>query len=571
MSDLLVFDWEVFKHDNMVTIINLMQQTTHSFVNDLDGFRQFYAAHVGDIWVGHNARNYDQYITKAAVCGFDLKAVSDYIIVKEQPGWMYSDLFRRVPLIVYDTMPAIPVSLKTYEAMMGNDIQETSVPFDIDRPLTQAELDEVLKYNIHDVEQTAEVFRHRFAEFSAQLALVNLYGMPIDYVAKTQARLAAVILGAKPRVYNDEWDIRLPETLQLNKYRYVADWFLDPKNHDAKSKLETMIAGVPHTFAWGGLHGAIPKYNYTCASDEIMLMIDVNQLYPSLMIVYNLISRSVSRPHILVETVDKSIQLKKEGKKKEREPYKRFNNIIYGAEGDQTNPMYDPLHRVLVCVFGQLLILDLVDKIEDICQIIQSNTDGLLVLLQRKDRAEFEARVAAWEVRTGLKMGTDEFRTIYQGDVNNYLAVDIKGKVKAKGAYVKDLSPLDYDLPIVNKAIRARLVDGTPVEKTILGCDELIEYQKIVKVSSKYYAGWHRGKPLQGKTFRVFASCNPFSGPICKIKEPGAKPEKFANTPEQCFIDNGQVRDKKVPAELDKYWYINTAKTRLAEKFSITD
>ena len=80
MSDLLVFDWEVFKHDNMVTIINLMQQTTHSFVNDLDGFRQFYAAHVGDIWVGHNARNYDQYITKAAVCGFDLKAVSDYII-----------------------------------------------------------------------------------------------------------------------------------------------------------------------------------------------------------------------------------------------------------------------------------------------------------------------------------------------------------------------------------------------------------------------------------------------------------------------------------------------------------
>ena len=571
MSDLLVFDWEVFPFDNMVTVINLMQKTTHSFVNDLDGFRKFYAAHVGDIWTGHNARNYDQYIVKAAVCGFDLKTVSDYIIVKEQPGWMYSDLFRRVPLIVYDTMPAIPVSLKTYEAMMGNDIQETSVPFDIDRKLTEDELNEVLKYNIHDVEQTAEVFYHRWNEFSAQLALVNIYNMPINYVGKTQARLAAEILGATPRVYHDEWDIRLPETLQLSKYRYVADWFLDPKNHDVKAKLETLIAGVPHTFAWGGLHGAIPKYNYECDDDEIMLMIDVNQLYPSLMIVYNLISRSVSRPHILVETVDKSIQLKKEGKKKEREPYKRFNNIIYGAEGDKTNPMYDPLHRVLVCVFGQLLILDLIEKIEDICQIIQSNTDGLLVLLKRTDREEFEARVAAWEVRTGLKMGQDEFRKIYQGDVNNYLAVDVNGKVKAKGAYVKDLSPLDYDLPIVNKAIRARLVEGTPVEQTILGCDELIEYQKIVKVSSKYYAGWHRGKPLQGKTFRVFASCNPHAGPICKIKEPGAKPEKFANTPEHCFIDNGQVRGKQVPAELDKYWYINTAKSRLAEKFSITD
>lgn len=566
---ILIYDWEVFKFDNMVTIIDLFEKTTTSFVNNLDAFREFYEQHRGDIWVGHNARSYDQFITKAAVCGFDLKTVNDYIIVDGNPGWMFSDLFRKIPLITYDTMPPIPVSLKTLEGMMGNDIRETSVPFDIDRKLTTEELNEVLKYNIHDVEQTVEVFAARFNEFTAQLALVNLYKLPLANVGKTQAQLAAIILQAKRKTFEDEWDIRLPDTLKLSKYQYVADWFMNPENQNDKAKLKTDISGVPHIFAWGGVHGAIPKYNYTCEPDEVMIMADVTQLYPSLMVEYDLISRAVTRPEILRETIETSVRLKHEGKKKEREPYKRFNNIVYGAEGDKTNPMYDPLHRTLVCVFGQLLILDLIEKIEDVCELIQSNTDGILVKLKREDREKFEDIVHEWEKRTRLNMEFDDYETIYQGDVNNYVAVDYKEKAKCKGAYVKDLGTLDYDLPIVNKAIRAKLTQGIPVETTIQACDELKEFQKIVKVSSKYYAGWYQGQEMRDKTFRVFASRYTTKGPICKIKSPGAKPEKFANTPERCFIENGNVNGMKCPRELDKQWYIDLANKRIAEKFGI--
>lgn len=566
---ILIYDWEVFKFDNMVTIIDLFEKTTTSFVNNLDAFREFYEQHRGDIWVGHNARSYDQFITKAAVCGFDLKTVNDYIIVDGNPGWMFSDLFRTVPLITYDTMPPIPVSLKTLEGMMGNDIRETSVPFDIDRKLTTEELNEVLKYNIHDVEQTVEVFAARFNEFTAQLALVNLYKLPLANVGKTQAQLAAIILQAKRKTFDDEWDIRLPDTLQLSKYQYVADWFMNSENQNDKAKLKTDISGVPHIFAWGGVHGAIPKYNYTCEPDEVMIMADVTQLYPSLMVEYDLISRAVTRPEILRETIETSVRLKHEGKKKEREPYKRFNNIVYGAEGDKTNPMYDPLHRTLVCVFGQLLILDLIEKIEGVCELIQSNTDGILVKLKRADCEKFEDIVHEWEKRTRLNMEFDDYETIYQGDVNNYVAVDYKGKTKCKGAYVKDLGTLDYDLPIVNKAIRAKLTQGIPVETTIQACDELKEFQKIVKVSSKYYAGWYQGQEMRDKTFRVFASRYTTKGPICKIKSHGAKPEKFANTPERCFIENGNVNGMKCPRELDKQWYIDLANKRIAEKFGI--
>lgn len=39
---------------------------------------------------------------------------------------------------------------------MGNDIKETSVPFSIDRKLTDEEIAETVKYCKHDVEQTIQ-------------------------------------------------------------------------------------------------------------------------------------------------------------------------------------------------------------------------------------------------------------------------------------------------------------------------------------------------------------------------------------------------------------------------------
>ena len=62
------------------------------------------------------------------------------------------------------------------------------------------------------------------------------------------------------------------------------------------------------------------------------------------------------------------------------------------------------------------------------------------------------------------------------------------------------------------------------------------------------------------KTFRVFASKNPNDGGIYKRKI-GKNPEKFANTPEHCFVLNSNIVGKKCSEfpDLDKVWYINLA------------
>ena len=212
--------------------------------------------------------------------------------------------------------------------------------------------------------------------------------------------------------------------------------------------------------------------NVVCAPDEVIIDADAGQLYPNLMRIYKLLSRAARKPEMLEYILDKSMTLKAQGKKKEREPYKRQCNIVYGASGDKTNALYDPLMRNLVCVYGQVFFIDLIDKIEDIAQILNSNTDGIFFKVKKKDLPELYRRIEAWEERTKLKMEYAEYTKFVSKDVNNYVAVRTDGSIHSKGAYVKELNDLDYDLPIVNEAVKNYIVYGYSVENTVYACQD---------------------------------------------------------------------------------------------------
>ena len=565
---MLFFDFEVFKYDWLVVAVDPINQCEFVIVNDKKKLEELYSKYKRDIWVGYNCRNYDQYILKGILCGFDPKQINDWIIVKGRKGWEYSSMFNKITLNLYDTMPNIPVSLKVLEGFMGNNIHETSVSFEINRRLTARELTETIDYCRHDVLNTIEVFMKRKDEFDSQLQLVKTFNLPLSYLGKTQAQLAAIILGAKKKRLTDEWNIRLPHTARLGKYQAVGKWFMDKSNHNYECKLDTEICGLTHTIAWGGIHAGKKKYNYKCKPHEVILDIDVDQLYPTLMLQYSLLSRAVEEPERFKTVLETSLRLKREGKKKEREPYKRICNITYGAEGDKFNPMYDPLHRNLVCVFGQTLIIDLLDKIEDLIELLQSNTDGIFVKLNRSQVPELKRRVAEWEQRTGLNMSYDEFTAMYAKDVNNYVAVRADGSYHSKGAYVKELSDLDYDLPIVNEAVKNYILLGIRPEDTVFACRDFRKFQKIVKLSNKYKWVEHEEGRLRrkfdNKAYRVFASRDSLDGRLLKC-DGVRNPAKFGNTPDKCFIFNDDIRGVPVPRKLDYSWYINLSRKRLED------
>lgn len=558
------FDFETFKYDWLVVIINPIERKETIIVNNPDELKEYYEAHKDEIWVGYNSRGYDQYILKAILLGFDPKKVNDFIIVEGKKGYQFSSLFKKIPLNNYDVFHRTDRGLKTHEAFMGHNIKESDVPFDIDRKLTPAEIEQTIQYCRHDVEQTIEVFLHRKNEFDARMGLIKMFNLGLSCINQTDAQLTALVLDAHKQHHDDEFEIEFPPTLKVEKYKRIVEWYKNPDNLDYSKSLEIDVAGVPHIFAWGGLHGAVPQYY----GEGYYVNMDVRSYYPSLMIEYGWLSRNVSDPKKFKEIYDRRVKYKA-AKDSRQEPLKNVLNGTYGASKDKFNNLYDPRQANCVCVCGQLLLLDLIEKLEPHCKIIQSNTDGILIKLNRIEDYDLIDDIAyEWEKRTGMNLEFELFKKIFQKDVNNYLIVDMDGKVKSKGAYVKKLNDLDYDLPIVNKAIVDYMVKGIPVEVTINDCDQLRMFQKIVKASGKYLHALHGNKILNEKTLRVFASTRNDPG-VFKRKALDKNPEKFANTPEKCFIDNTDIVDKNVPAYLDKQWYINVAKERL-EQFGVT-
>lgn len=571
------YDFEVFEYDWLVVIINPYDQCKTVIVNDEEKFKAYYEAHKNEIWTGYNNNHYDQYIAKSIVCNFNPKEVNDFIIAQGKHGWQFSSLFRKVPMYNFDVMYRNDRGLKSLEGFMGNDIKETSVPFDIKRPLTQAEIDETIKYCTHDVEQTVEAFLERKDDFDAQMGLIKMFKLPLSNISRSKAQLSAMILEARrPRESRgDEFNIFFPDTMRIDKYKQVVDWYKNPENHDYSKSLTIDVAGVETIFGWGGIHSARKKYQ----GQGYYINMDVASLYPSLMIRYHLHSRNIKDPQKFVDIYHNRLKYKAE-KNPLQLPLKTLLNSTYGAMKDKNNQLYDPLMANEICIHGQLLLLDLIEKLEPYAEIIQSNTDGILIKMPDNvpGASLHNARdiwfnliddiVHEWEQRTGLMMEFDEYEKVFQKDVNNYIVVDPEGKYKSKGAYVKKLSKLDYDLPIVNKAMIDFMTKGIPIETTINECDDLIMFQKIVKLSGKFKHAVHNGRILAEKCFRVFASIYDHDTYIGKQKTNGATIEKFANTPDHCFIVNDDVKTRKVGARLDKQWYIDLANERL-EQFGV--
>lgn len=587
------YDFEVYSKINWfcVTFINYEDRNKEVvIVNDRAKLIEFYNAHKDDIFISYNGRQYDTGIFKGILDGMNVGYVNDKLIKEGKKPFQVVKNAKKYPLNDYDTILK-DKSLKQLEAFMGDDIRETEVDFNIDRPLTEEEIKQTLYYNHHDVVEVLKVLDYCWDDFEGQLDIIELYGLDMSYFTKTKVQLAVspkILNAVDQHTLDDEFDIRLPETIKLSdKYKFIPEWYMNPKNWRYKEHLRSednqhnnqlccTVAGIPHVFAWGGCHGADDK---EAVFEGIILHADVASMYPTTDIEYGLLSRKFKNPDDFKQMRDFRLKLKLE-KNPKNKALKPMINGVYGAGKDRNNPSYDPLMANLTCIFGQMFILDLIDKLEPYCRLLQTNTDGIFVLCENEEMKNKVIEITN-QVGERLKMEfeIDEYTKLIQKDVNNYIAVKKNGELECKGAMVKFNKPIDNDLPILNDAVRNYLAYDIPVEQTINECEEYIKFQKVIKLSAKYKEIWYgngvsgkdnkitsiNGELLKGKVHRVFASKRQSDGSIYKLKiEKGIKSyEQFANTPTHLFIDNEDVHDKSIPEYLDKEYYINEAKKRI--------
>ena len=585
------YDVEVFAHD-WIAVFKCRETGAYVvFHNDNEGMKWFISE--DEIYCGFNTKHYDQYIIKAICAGCspeEIKQVNDWIIGGGQ-GWQCPLLngvyFRFNNVDVMDDMQ-LGLSLKAIEGHLGSmSIEETEVDFNLNRTLSKEEIELTIKYCKHDVDATEKLTEIRKDYLNNKIYLGGLKGItPTQALAMTNAKLTAAYLDAsRITEYNDEREYKYPENLRREYIpQEVFDFFnrlYDVSISDDelfKSKLNIDVGGCPVTLGFGGIHGAIPFHQEEETNGRLIRNYDVASYYPHLMVYYGYTSRNIPNPQIYADMLNTRMAAKKSGDMATANALKLVANTTYGAMLNKYNDLYDPLMGRSVCITGQLFLLELSQHLIAECstlQIVQLNTDGIMVSFDESEYDKVLEITKEWEERTRFELEEDKIKRIVQKDVNNYVEIPYEGKPKIKGGYlVRGIAPagafnVNNNATIVAKAIIDYFVNGTEVEITIGECNDLFQFQIIAKAGSKYKEAYHivdgEKQPVQ-KVNRVYATKDTRYGKLFKIKAENDATAKIESLPEHCIIDN----DNTLSVEsIDKTFYIDMAKKRINDYLGI--
>lgn len=581
---IVTYDCEVY-YDDWAVVFKEMDTGNFTVIhNDNEALKN--CINEDTIYIGFNSKHYDQYIIKGICADFstrEVKKINDWIIAGNQ-GWQYPELkgfyFNFNNADIRDDMQQ-GLSLKAIEGHMGMNIKETDVDFNIERPLTQEELELTIKYCKHDVNATEELIKLRKSYLSNKLNLGKMAGLSeAKALSMTNAKLTAAMLQATAKPHDDERMYEIPNNL-LREFipQEVFTFFnrmYDREIPDAEcfsEKLEITIGECPVTIGFGGIHGAIPNYIWEESEDgRIIRNKDVGSYYPHLCVINGYTSRNIPSPKIYENVLSERMKAKAEGDKAKADALKLVCNTTYGCLLNQYNDLYDPLMGRSVCISGQLYLLELAEHLyKDVpdLKIVQLNTDGIMVEFHKDHYTIFDSITKEWEERTHFDLEEDTVIKLAQKDVNNYVEVQGDGSVKCKGGYlVKGTSnagawKINNSCCIVATALKEYFVNGTPVEETINNCDDVFQYQIIAKAGAKYKEAYHivcEEKCAVQKVNRVYATADERYGKLYKVKEADDSEAKIDSLPEHCLIDN----DNQISIEaIDKAFYINMARKRV--------
>lgn len=568
---MFVFDCEVFKYNWLFVFKKVSTGEYTIILDDEDELRNFYESNQKALFIGFNNKAYDNIIFKGILSKVDPAEITRMIIGGKQRYLVQKALgIKEFKLTTMDLMQDIlGMSLKEAEGYMCMSIEESDVDFEIDRPLTKEEIEKTIFYCKHDVDATEKLLEKRSGYIKSKLNLVKMFNLNPSNLEATNAKLCATVLEATRKSHDDELIYDLPSELVLNKQEYkdiLKLYTNGPLDYTKKIKVD--VGGVTHLFAYGGLHGAIENFFYKGE----MWQIDAASYYPTLMIQYNYMSRNLKNPRKFKEIYDDRIAAKKTNKPK-ADALKLMINTAYGAMKSEYNDMYDAKMANQVCITGQLFLTDLIEKIEPYCKLVQSNTDGILIIPYDKDKILEEVHKV--EERTRVNFEIDKCSGVWQKDVNNYIMSFEDGHVKTKGAYVTQYNDSNFNIRNTGKILDIAVVDyfvkGIHPIDTIMNCNDKYMFQLITKTGGSYTATYWKssvGDIKVNKVNRVYASKDLNQGNLYKTKivekneVKTIRKDSIANLPEHCVVDNG---DKINIKDIDKNWYVQVALKRIAD------
>lgn len=469
-QELIVFDFEVFPDDVLLSVHNVAEDRTELLWTP-EVIRSWayenFINKPNTVLVGFNNKAYDNRIMDAILDGTSerhLKVLNDALIADDDVGpWRSGgrnfkpDWTQRTFDIGFDmgqrkigdppNERRVPeISLKKWERLNGYVVERSPIHFNT-RNLSASQREAVGYYGGYDVWATAMLLMSNSAWnpcFNARRVLVDDYShLGVNWEI-TKPAITASVLNAKKGNYEvpDNWrdsKFKLPNTVRIWKHRHILNTYINStigelqvmSGKDGDGVFTGDVLGIPHKYGIGGVHGCGAGKWYCCGDGIYGL--DVASMYPNMMRHYDLLSRQVVGDNRAVfgEFIDLRTHVYKPAGDTRAEGLKLVLNGGFGSMGFEKSDMYDPENLANVTILGQLLITDLMEKLEHHIELIQSNTDGIFFRVKNHSpevMADCKAIVAAFEKRTRLELEWTEFEVLYQRDISNYVA-----KTKPRG------------------------------------------------------------------------------------------------------------------------------------------
>jgi hypothetical protein len=391
------------------------------------------------------------------------------------------------------------------------------MPHPHDQPiLTKETLDKVIMYCENDVLSTKEIYNLSKEQIGLRQGLSKTYG--IDLYSASEPRISKEIfvhflheaLGKSkyeikqlrtPRTHIVLADCILPYIhFQTPEFQKILDQFRTKVITSTKDgfKFTLNYKGVKTDYGLGGIHGSAEPGVYKPPPGWVIITSDVKSFYPNLAI------RNKFHPAHLPQDVfcdlyewfyDERIKIPKIDPR--NYVYKIILNSTYGLTGDENSFLYDPRMTMQITVNGQLSLSMLYEQlaigIPEAIPLMQ-NTDGLEMMIPEASVQDYMRICENWERLTKLELEHDEYKKMIIRDVNNYIAVTKKDKVKCKGAFEwedlqsKKVASLhkNKSFLIIPKAIYAYFVNGILPEDFLADNKDVLDYCAGVKSKGEW-------------------------------------------------------------------------------------
>jgi hypothetical protein len=233
-------------------------------------------------------------------------------------------------------------------------------------------------------------------------------------------------------------------------------------------------------------------------------------------------------------------------------------NGSFGKFGSPYSILYSPDLLIQTTLTGQLSLLMLIEWLEEVgVPVVSANTDGIVLKCPVSLYDDACDVFKEWEKVTGFETEETRYRALYSRDVNNYIALKEKGGCKLKGAYAEP-EPVASSWPSPHNQICVAaaceyLEHGTPVELTILGCNDIRQFLTVRTVNGG--AMW--GDRYVGKAVRWYTAKGGFP-PMVYRKNGNKVPKSDSCMP--CM-----ELPAVFPADVDHDYYIKEAQDILRD------